>query len=253
MPPRPDWLLPRIRIPLATINPAYAAELAFHIGVRRAEVKAASATPGCGRSVWYETPIDDTWMAAYRLAPQAGHVVVAELRVFPIEPERPRSSTRGAGLWSAELLGDTARVPRDGLSARVLRKVRMGEHSTKADEALEWWRRSGMLEGFSGLGDTRRRTRPTGPTRGRPGHPPLYYARLARTYAAAVARQSPRPTEEVAARHRLTVARARDLIHKARVRGFLTTTIKGRLAGALTPKAKAVLGMRPSQTTRRGQ
>src|SRR5262252_9360016 len=253
MPPRPDWLLPRIRIPLATINPAYAAELAFHIGVRRAEVKAASATPGCGRSVWYETPIDDTWMAAYRLAPQAGHVVVAELRVFPIEPERPRSSTRGAGLWSAELLGDTARVPRDGLSARVLRKVRMGEHSTKADEALEWWRTLGMLEGFSGLGDTRRRTRPTGPTRGRPGHPPLYYARLARTYAAAVARQSPRPTEEVAARHRLTVARARDLIHKARVRGFLTTTIKGRLAGALTPKAKAVLGMRPSQTTRRAR
>src|SRR5215475_11585079 len=252
MPPRPDWL-PRIRVPVATLTPAYAAALAPHIGVRPAELKAASASPGRGGSVWYETQIDDTWMAAYRLAPQAGHVVVAELRVFPLEPERPRWSSLGAGRWSAEVLGDTASVPRDGLSARVLRKVRVGEHSTKADEALEWWRTLGMLEGFSGLGDTRRRTTPTGPTRGRPGHPPLFYARLARTYAAAVARHSPRPTEVVAARHRLTVARARDLIHKARVRGFLTTTIKGRLAGALTPKAKAVLGIRPSQTTRRGR
>ena len=251
MPPRPDWL-PRIRVPLATHHPGWAAQLAPHIGVRPAELKAASASPGMGRSVWYETQIDDTWMAAYRLAPQAGHVVVAELRVFPLEPERARSA-RGAGLWSAELLGDTARMPRDGLSARVLRKVRMGEHSTMAEDALQGFRALGLLELFSGLGDTGRRATRTGPTRGRPGHPPLYYARLARTYAAAVARQSPRPTEVVAARHRLTVAHARDLIHKARVRGFLTTTIKGRLAGALTPKAKAVLGIRPSQTTRRGR
>jgi hypothetical protein len=252
MSPQPTRL-PRIRVPLATIPAAYAKWLAPHIGVRQDEAKAARATPGMGRSVWYETPIDDTWMAAYRLARQSGHVVVAELRVFPLEPERPRWSATGAGLWSAELLGDAAQVPRDGLSARVLRKARMGEHSTMADEALEGWRALGLLEGFSGLGDTGRRTTPTGPTRGRPGHPPLHYARLARTYATAVARQSPRPTEVVAARHRLTVAHARDLIHKARVRGFLTTTSKGRLAGALTPKAKALLGIRPSQTKRRGR
>jgi hypothetical protein len=249
----PPQLLPRIRVPLKNIAPAYSTWLAPHIGVTQKEAKAASAMPGWGRSVWYETPIDDTWMAAYRLAQQAGHIVVAEIRVFPLEPERPRLSSTGAGLWSAELLGDMAKVPREGLSARVLRKVRMGEHTMMADEALESWRSLGILKGMSGLADTARMTKLEAPTRGRPGHPPLHYARLARTYAAAVARKSPRPTEVVAARHRLTLGHARDLIHKARVRGFLTTTIKGRPAGALTPKAKALLGIRPLRTKRRGQ
>jgi hypothetical protein len=236
------WRTPRVVAPLFTkLDVSHAEWLAPRIGVEVQELKDAFASPGRGRSVWYETPVDDSWMAAYRLTQQSGQVVVSELRVFPLEVNRARTDTASAGLWSAEVLADKAQAPKGGLTARVLRKVRIGEHATKADEGLESWRRMELLDAATGLGGTKRRMNQSQRTRGRPGHPPLFYARLAKTYAEAMARKSTRPTEVVAARHQLTPSHARDLIHKARVGGFLTGTIKGRSAGALTPKAQAVL------------
>jgi hypothetical protein len=236
------WRSPRVVVPLFTrLHVSHAKWLAPRIGVQAQEVKEAFASPGRGRSVWYETAIDDNWMAAYRLTQQSGHVVVSELRVFPLEVHRARTDTASAGLWSAVVLADKALAPKGGLTARVLRKVRIGEHATKADESLEGWRRMGLLDLSTGLGGTKRKMNQSQPTRGRPGHPPLFYARIAKTYAEALARKSTRPTEVVAARHQLTPSHARDLIHKARVGGFLTGTIKGRSAGALTPKSQAVL------------
>jgi hypothetical protein len=54
----------------------------------------------------------DVWVAAYRLLVEEGRLIVAELRVFPAEQDRD------AGSWSGELLGDNAKAPRGGLTAR---------------------------------------------------------------------------------------------------------------------------------------
>ena len=216
--------------------------LAKHVGVTADELKTALAPPHYGRSVWYETPVDDEWIASYRLAPQNGRVVVAELRVFPIEVTRARTSDGSAGYWSGEVLGTKASVPRGGLTARLIKNsIRLGAHLAKADEALEWWRQMLLIEGTGLTGTEKRQAASHTPTRGRPGRPAIEYARLARTYAQAVASSRRNPTEVVAARHRLTIKKARDLVHKARSRGFLTGTDRGIAAGVLTPKAKAIL------------
>ena len=39
------------------------------------------------KNLWLEVPVDDDWMAAYRFVNQDGSPVVAELRLFPREPE----------------------------------------------------------------------------------------------------------------------------------------------------------------------
>lgn len=48
-------------------------------------------------SSWLEVTIADGWLAAYRLVPQDGQPVIAEVRVFPAEAGR-----RTAGTWSGE-------------------------------------------------------------------------------------------------------------------------------------------------------
>jgi hypothetical protein len=214
--------------------------LAPKVGVGAAELDAALAAPHYGRSVWYEAPLNAEWLVSCRLAPQDGRVVVAELRIFPIETNRPRSNDGASGYWSGEVLGTAATVPTHGLTARLIRdSLRLGRYATKADEALEVWRSSLLIEA-TGLTDTERGGRRTKATRERRGHPAILYARLAHTYASAVA-DGRNPTAAVASRHRLTIERARDLVHKARVHGFITRTERGIAGGALTPKAKDTL------------
>src|SRR5437868_4136494 len=58
-------------------------------------------------NLWYEVPLTEEWMAAYRLVTSGGKAVVAELRIFPAEalPGRPR------GEWSGVWRGIHAQVP----------------------------------------------------------------------------------------------------------------------------------------------
>src|SRR5688572_17617593 len=56
---------------------------------------------------WVEVPINKDWLAAYRMVIQGGAApVIAEMRVFPNEPNRDQG-----GRWSAEYLGIKAKVP----------------------------------------------------------------------------------------------------------------------------------------------
>ena len=76
---------------------------------------------------------------------------------------------------------------------------------------------------------------------------------VAGRYAAAVARGSTRPVQELATRLRQPVARLRSRIQKARQLGFLDQVVQGHAGGRLTPAAKRLLKAkegRDGKTTR---
>src|SRR5688572_25527979 len=86
------------------------------------------------KECWIEAKVDDRWMVAYRLIPQGGVAVVAEVRLFPLQKE---SVQRSPGEWSAGLLGIHATAPRGGIDARLLRKIRIGEHYSAGQAFLK--------------------------------------------------------------------------------------------------------------------
>jgi hypothetical protein len=147
--------------------------------------------------------IGDGWVAAYRLIPQGGRVVVGELRLYPSESTRDE-----AGSWSAERLGNEAAVPAGGLTADVLRKVPVGEHRQFIRERLDELREDlGAkffdVTGFDDLApDTTKLDALTREASRRPGHegrPDLFYARIAAIYVERVDAGNGRPIREIAA------------------------------------------------------
>ena len=200
---------------------------------------------------WVEAVVDDEWMAAYRLLPGVhSEPVIAEIRIFPLE----RKKGRPPGRWSAEVLGIDAKTPENGISAEVIRQVRVGEHRQVGMEFFRWLRghftEPSRAEKTASVSAAPKKwsvnafmptSSPT-PKRGRPQmRSDEFYAKLAEAYTQRVAQGSPHPTEDVARRRKLSAARVRDLLHTARQRGLLSTVGRGRSGGDLTPKALAVL------------
>jgi hypothetical protein len=70
---------------------------------------------------------------------------------------------------------------------------------------------------------------------------------VADAYAQAVAAGNSKPIHAVGATLGLTKVRARDLVHRCRLRGFLTNTPAGRAGGALTPDAATLLSVQRRQ------
>jgi hypothetical protein len=68
-------------------------------------------------NLWIERDLGGGWVAAYRIGAASGSPVVAEVRVFPNEPDRQ------PGEWSAEWHGVHAALPVGGLTGRVLKRV----------------------------------------------------------------------------------------------------------------------------------
>ena len=195
---------------------------------------------------WVEAPIGEEWTAAYRLVVQNGFPVVAELRIFPAEPGR-RDSQRDPGRWGGEVLGAKARAPRGGITARLLRQVKVGEHYKFVGDFLRWVQKQYGREPFGPDQPLGRRglTVPASthvPERGRRGRSDADYARVAAAYVEAFNAGSRHPVVDAAQALRAPPARMRDMVHQARCRGLLTPSTKqGRRGGQLTPRACALL------------
>ena len=214
-------------------------------------------------TAWVTTHLDDHWTAALRLAPQNGQAVVAEVRVYPTEPDQ------WLGEWSGVLRGTDAEVPRGGLRARLLHEIRLGDLHVQGTETMVWLereverqrialQRSGeevsppVFDPDGVLGSVGFR-RPRGKRRrgpGRPGRAPLECARIAKLYAAACARGSRRPVVDVAEKLKRDTVQVRDILHRARTLGLLTRPVKdGEGGGTLTDKARALIApARPPKT-----
>ena len=195
---------------------------------------------------WVEFPLDEQWIAACRMFAQDGQPVVGELRIFPSETSRPVCG----GRWSAEILGDMAKVPPGGLTARLLRKVRIGghvQHFTKSLkdsifgwERIKWQRWPPVRAGFVPPVDRNIRRL------GRKGKPDLFYAKIAKVYVSWLQSGSRKPVEKIAEARNLDSKRVRAMIHQARKRNLLTLGRQGRPGGSLTDRCREVLGKSPN-------
>ena len=197
---------------------------------------------------WIEVPLDDHWISAARLTVQGGQVVVAEVRLFPNEPDRQRP-----GIWSGELLGPAAPVPPGGLSVGTVRKVRISDYRRWTRRILEQlhtqYGATGAALGVAELGLPPEAQSMARPRAARPGTlPDTFYARLAAEYVRLTERGSRRPIAELAARHRVKAAQMRDRIREARERGLLSFGTQGRPGGVLTARAEQMLGKRTKST-----
>ena len=205
---------------------------------------------------WIYEHLDDSWVVAYRIVAQGGEPVVGEVRIYPRETSKdaPATSSLGPGEWSAKLLGHLAAVPRGGLTARLLKRVRLGAQVTNVKQVFQWWESQAYKDlakreldvdavsplapgGFvqqMGFAPPRRR--------GRPPTPPLFYARLASDYVKALRGGSRRPVADLAEKRKVKVSVVRDGIRRARTLGLLTGGgTSGRVGGQLTPGARACL------------
>jgi hypothetical protein len=197
---------------------------------------------------WLEVELGDGWRAAYRLVPYAGQPVVAEVRIFPADtwpgqtPGAWRADLLGVGAGgAAPLIGPAVDGPavRHGITARVLRRVRLGEHRRYASTMMSRLRRRQGRDRLTAWGFAGPRTRPVaGEPRGRPDR---VYAEIAGAYVARLAAGSRRPVADLARRRKLAESVVRDMIHEARARGMLTAGRQGVPGGQLTAHAEQLL------------
>jgi len=188
---------------------------------------------------WIQQGFDE-WTAMLRIVPSRnGNPVVAEIRVFPKEPDALR---RDAGLrpdeWCGCFTGIRAPVPGIGLTARLLRGVQIGEAVRDARIHFREMFDAGKMPPGSEIVVWDNRPASREKRAGRPRIPDAALVRLAAAYSKKVVRN---PVEVAARACRISTSRARDWIHIARKRGFLAPADGTRPWGALTPEGEQVL------------
>jgi hypothetical protein len=203
---------------------------------------------------WEELPINEEWMSMARFVYDGPDLVIGELRIFPREPVGPFSIPldRAPGIWSAELLGNKARVPRGGVSVTLLRSVRLSPHRRVITKTLEEAavERPDMFENPSTLLSGFKLPTPERPRAARrSARSDAFYAALAAQYVRALAQDPRRPIVRLARARKMKTSQMRDLIREARERGLLSQGRQGCAAGALMPRAREIL--RLAQSSRR--
>jgi len=207
--------------------------------------------------LWVEQRLGEGWIAAFRILTESGRPIVAEVRVFPDEPRH------GAGQWSAEKKGVTAKAPQGGVPANVLRRIRLGDVYEMLGDAIrdrnpdsaEWF----ILTRHMGFKEEATKA-PRHP--GRRGRPDIFYAKLAQDYVTLLAQGERHPVRVLAQDLRSgkkgnewwTDETLRQLLVEARRRGLLSPAPSGRAGGHLTAKSKRMLGLedaRPSKARKR--
>ena len=184
---------------------------------RRRIVRQACDSEG----TWQETILRSGWTVREEYGVENGRRVVAKLTI---------SQT-----------GDV--VPSGGISARLLRTVRVGQFSSALRQALKTHfgipTADGVFESMGWFARPRRRLRPRYARAD-----DLYYAELARDYVQLLFLEHRNPIATLAKQRGAPLVRVRSHIHLARANGFLSDTSRGKAAGKLTAKASEILESR---------
>ena len=212
-----------------------------------------------GDTGWAVDKLGDAWIVALRLTIQDGEPVIAEARIFPNDPNDSdyRADLPGvpAGIGQRAMTGewthDRSVVPRGGLTARLIRRVRTGDGlSATIREKLRH-----INDGFRPVGED---TPSLVGLAGGPGwdavirriqqQPPVGVSRVQRLamtaalYVTACQQDPGHANREVAQRLGIPVEHVRDRIYAARIAGLLTGGPgRGRAGGRLTPEGHEVL------------
>jgi hypothetical protein len=212
-----------------------------------------------GGEAWATFPLEEEWTCAYRIVSQEGTPALAEVRIYPSDPKRKPWADRAT------------EPPLGGLTARLLRRVRVGHDTLRVrrltDKMLAGGRPveertevipagpgrgsgvavSGTIEDFEhdlarSLGFEASERSDAARRPGRPRRPDLFYVRVAARYVEQLEAGSSTPTADVAKGSNYSAAHVRDALHEARVRGLLTPPpSKGRPGGQLTTRAHELL------------
>jgi hypothetical protein len=180
--------------------------------------------------VWIEVDLGNAWTAAYRITPQDGVPVIAELRVFPRESVKPPA--RRPGQWTDAALGMSATVPPGGLTTRLLRQLRGSDlrdglaHFPQVEGVVT---PAGLNLRQAGFHTLKRPTRLKG--RG-------WSEETLLQAAVFYAKGGQHPVKDLATVMHLRPSQARDLLQTARNKGFLTPGRQGVRSRALTAKAR---------------
>ena len=227
------------------------------------DAEAAGEWPD-GLGTWASEDVGDAWVALYRFVMQDGLPVLAEVHVVPRTPPGAINltgwigdtpSSRGGWVdFLRRTQGHLDQLPRGGISARTLRRMR--PRSALVDH-LSDPRRVLLLSlaphpGWKALAEQVWQT-----TQGRPLHQPLQaesepetrlhrLARVAELYAAGAAEGHSTLNRDIADLMGRRPSQVRDDIYAARREGLLTEGGgHGRSGGRLTPKAQDILSGPP--------
>ena len=220
------------------------------------------------KNFWVNTDVDDAWQVDLRLALQEGRLVVSEVRLFPrAVADHPRyeisnnaSGPHEPGVpWGhGEHWGLDAVVPAGGVSVRLLRRVPVHAHERLWQkrrrrapririEGSDGTVTEGLMEEMDVLleqldQESKNKEEHKTSKKGRPSTiTDELLARVASIYTKAH-KAGKRPTQAVARQLRNTSeSRARDLVHRARLRGLLEKAHWGRAGGKLTKRAKEII------------
>lgn len=176
------------------------------------------------RGIWYSRRIHPDWMAAWRLVPDRGTPVVAEVRVFPYTPRRS-----GFGEWNTE-----AGCPAGGMPSGVLRSVGVTTPFEKLTKAERKRLAKEMPGPAARLGLDPERAGKLRPAR---TLTPAFLAAVAKTYVEARTDNPRAPMELTADRLGYSYRHAKALVEKATADGFLSKPGRGRSTRTLTEKA----------------
>jgi len=218
----------------------YKATLADGDDLRRAGLPATPANPGqraCSvvvDNVWVVHPLDEAWVAAYRLVIQKGAFVVGEVRIYPMESVKSGLRLYSPGDWSGIWRGLDATVPDGGLTTTLVRKGGKMNPSLRASRGIlhdlkKRYPDAGMFSDLQKHGLVNfAKPKPSNPTSGRLGKPMKYYKRVAKEYTRALERNSRHPIQDVAlALDFDSDSKARDAVHRARKLDLLPKTTRG--------------------------
>lgn len=188
-------------------------------------------------SCWIELLIEHSWIAAFRIAAQAGAPIVSEIRFFPAADSS--GQWQRAGEWKG-MNGSDVPVPPGGITARLLRHIKTKEFRHVLKELLAKW-----PSALSNLNLPEPAPHPIKKSAvGRKGRSDVELARMAETYERACVNRRP-PISAVAKRFHLSASQARDAIFRVRQVGFLSPADKrgsvGGLGGLMTARARQVL------------
>lgn len=169
----------------------------------------------------------EDWVIEYLIVSEAGAPVIATLLIHPGDVDDP----------------DQRRpVPPGGITARLLRRLHPANAQRFArSELAERAEPRDPLADAVALHGYRAADLQAQPGPGRPRRPDRFCAEIAAEYTKALDTGSTKPIEDTAELMHYSPAYVRDVISKARRRGLLTRTGRGRAGGQLTAKGRRTL------------
>jgi hypothetical protein len=197
---------------------------------------------------WVEWQCADGWMAAERLRVLPDKRLIAtELRIFPmpvvgwrrvVNKRYPRWGRRQPGCWNAA----SASVPKNGVTARLLRHVKSERHAAIQDFVTYFSRTIDFdLSPIFGPLATSAIAPRVGEQPRRGTKTRVYYAQIASDYETCCSLASRSPVLEIAKNRGIPAKEVKRDVYRARIQGLLTKAQHGRPGGRLTLDAQRLL------------